>query len=84
MAAWDPDTQDEPTGWHKRPTTPARQAPRRDEQPDYNRPRCVHGCYLHDGCRTIACPEATRDEGPSVREAADDDRRWDLEKAGES
>lgn len=59
VAAWDPDTQDEPTGWHKRPTMPVRRAPRHDEQPDYNRPRCVHGCYLHDGCRTIGCPEAT-------------------------
>lgn len=54
-AAWDPATQDEPTGWHKRPTWPARRAPRRDEQPDYNRPRCEHGCYLHKGCRTVNC-----------------------------
>lgn len=53
------DTQDEPAGWHKRPTWPVRQAPRRDEEPDHNRPRCVHGCYLHDGCRTASCPERT-------------------------
>lgn len=57
VAAWNPDTQDEPTGWHKRPTWPVRQAPRRDEEPDHNRPRCVHGCYLHDGCRTASGPE---------------------------
>ncbi|WP_406170234.1 hypothetical protein OIE52_39050 [Streptomyces canus] len=82
VAAWNPDTQDEPAGWHKRPTQPARQAPRRDEEPDYNQPRCVHGSYLHDGCRTINCPEAIG-AGPTVREAATDDRRWPLEKAGE-
>lgn len=59
VAAWDPDTQDEPAGWHKRPTWPARQAPRRGEEPDYNRPRCLHGCYIDEGCRTTACPERT-------------------------
>lgn len=58
VAAWDPETQDEPTGWHKRPTMPVRRAPRRDEAAEFNRPRCVHGCYLHEGCRTVACPEA--------------------------
>jgi len=50
IAAWDPDAQDEPLGWHTRPTRPVRRAPYRDEQPDYNRPRCEHGCYLHAGC----------------------------------
>ncbi|MFD5788636.1 hypothetical protein ACFWH1_18685 [Streptomyces sp. NPDC127037] len=58
VAAWDPDTQDEPAGWHKRPTYPVRRAPRRDEEPQYNRDRCVHGCYVEDGCRTINCPDA--------------------------
>lgn len=58
VAAWDPDTQDEPEGWHKRPTIPARRAPRREEAPEYNRPRCVHGPYLDAGCRTVNCPEA--------------------------
>ncbi|MFD4315047.1 hypothetical protein [Streptomyces sp. NPDC058548] len=58
VAAWEPDTQDEPAGWHKRPTWPVRQAPRRDEDPLYNRPRCVHGPYLADGCRTVNCPDA--------------------------
>lgn len=56
VAEWDPDIEDEPSGWHKRPTVPAREAPRRNEAPAYNRPRCVHGCYIHDGCRTINCP----------------------------
>ncbi|MEU1071875.1 MULTISPECIES: hypothetical protein [unclassified Streptomyces] len=57
VAAWDSDTQDEPDGWHKRPTMPVRRAPRRDEEPHYNRPRCVHGCYIDAGCRTVACSE---------------------------
>lgn len=57
VAEWDPDIEDEPSGWHKRPTVPVRRAPRRAEAPSYNRPRCVHGCYVHDGCRTIGCPD---------------------------
>lgn len=57
VADWNPDTQDEPTGWHKRPTRPVRRAPRREEEPEHNRPRCVHGCYLDEGCRTVNCPE---------------------------
>lgn len=66
VEAWEPDVQDEPTGWHKRPTSPTRRAPRRDEDPVYNRERCVHGCYLEDGCRTVNCPEelAHRDGRP--------------------
>ncbi|MDX2922722.1 hypothetical protein [Streptomyces sp. NE06-03C] len=63
VAAWDPDTQDEPTGWHKRATDPPRQAPRREEDPEHNRPRCRHGCYVESGCRTINCP----DEKPNRR-----------------
>ncbi|GAA2946377.1 MULTISPECIES: hypothetical protein [Streptomyces] len=58
VAAWDPDTQDEPTGWHKRPTHPVRWAPLRHEDPECNRARCVHGPYLAEGCRTINCPDA--------------------------
>ncbi|WP_328434529.1 hypothetical protein [Streptomyces sp. NBC_00425] len=58
VAAWDPDTQDEPDGWHKRATWPVRRAPRRDTNPGGNRPRCAHGCYLDDGCRTLNCEEA--------------------------
>lgn len=58
VAAWDPATQDEPTGWHKRPTHPVRQAPQRENDPEYNRARCVHGPYIDEGCRTINCPDA--------------------------
>jgi hypothetical protein len=57
-AQWNPQTQDEPPGWHKRPTRPARRAPLRDQEPEYNRPRCEHGCYIAEGCRTIGCPDA--------------------------
>jgi hypothetical protein len=57
VGEWDPDTQDEPMGWHKRPTNPARRAPRREAEPHYNRDRCVHGCYLDEGCRTVNCPD---------------------------
>ncbi|MEU2487104.1 hypothetical protein ABZ593_21155 [Streptomyces sp. NPDC012617] len=62
VAAWDPDTQDEPMGWHKRPTDPARRAPRREEDPQYNRPRCVHGCYVEEGCRTVNCRDTLTHE----------------------
>lgn len=58
VAAWDPDTQDEPAGWHKRPTSPVRRAPHRDPEDPYNRDRCVHGCYLDESCRTVNCEEA--------------------------
>jgi hypothetical protein len=47
LLLWEPDTQDEPLFWHKRAGEP-RRAPGRDHNPDYNRPRCVHGSYLHD------------------------------------
>lgn len=48
VAAWNPQTQDEPAGWHKRPTyNKVRRAPLRDQETDYNRPRCVHGTYTH-------------------------------------
>lgn len=58
VAAWDSGTQDEPTEWHKRPTYDViRRAPRREEDARYNRERCVHGCYLEEGCRTVNCPE---------------------------
>ncbi|MEK8141771.1 hypothetical protein NKH18_01380 [Streptomyces sp. M10(2022)] len=38
VATWDPTTQDEPTGWHKRPTHPARQAPHREKDPSTTGP----------------------------------------------
>lgn len=56
LRAWDPVTQDEPVGWHKRPTSVIRKAPDRTLDPYYNRPRCVHGSYIEEGCRTINCP----------------------------
>lgn len=54
MLAWDPETQNEPLGWKKRPTgIRTRTAPRADEDPSTNRPRCVHGHYPDDGpCET--------------------------------
>lgn len=55
LRAWDLSTQDEPVGWHKRPTARVRLAPQRDRDLEYNRPRCVHGCYIDEGCRTINC-----------------------------
>lgn len=45
-AVFDPDTQDEPLGWHKRAGTDVRRAPNRDQDPEHNRDRCVHGSYL--------------------------------------
>lgn len=56
LRAWNPVIQDEPLGWHKRPTGIIRQAPERSRSPRYNRPRCVHGDYIEEGCRTIGCP----------------------------
>lgn len=51
-AAWDPLTEDEPLGWHKRAGTFVRQAPRR--RPD-DPLRCDHGAWqgacIHVGCR---------------------------------
>jgi len=47
IAMWEPDTQDEPLLWHKR-AGDLRRAPHRDQEPDYNRPRCTHGTYLHE------------------------------------
>lgn len=44
VAVWDPDVQDEPLGWHKR-AGEIRRAPHREEAPQYNRDRCVHGTY---------------------------------------
>lgn len=60
VAAWDPDTQDEPTGWHKRPVHPVRRAPHRDRDPGYNRPRCDHGVYDDQECSSIGCPHWVR------------------------
>ncbi|MFI2434721.1 hypothetical protein [Streptomyces sp. NPDC018693] len=63
VAGWDSDIQDEPAGWHKRPTGDPRRAPRRDEDPHYNRARCEHGSYfLDDGCRVINCRDVREHE----------------------
>ncbi|MFJ9114465.1 hypothetical protein ACIRJO_02835 [Streptomyces sp. NPDC102394] len=58
-AVFQPDTQDEPLGWHKRAGADIRLAPHRDQDPEHNRPRCVHGSYLGaDFCEHAAvCPE---------------------------
>lgn len=57
LEGYDPDTQDEPMGWHKRPGADVRKAPRREEDPEYNRPRCQHGAYLAEQCRDRFCPD---------------------------
>ena len=56
LDVWDLKTQDEPQGWHKRPTVFVRQAPQRHRDMHYNRPRCLHGSYIDEGCRTVNCP----------------------------
>ncbi|MFE3378781.1 hypothetical protein [Streptomyces anulatus] len=66
VAVWDPDTQDEPTGWHKRPTHPVRRAPRRDQDLEYNRPRCHHGSLLAEPCRTVVCHDRDRRDHPEA------------------
>lgn len=57
VAGFDPETQDEPKGWHKRAAEP-RRAPQRHKDPQYNRPRCLHGEYLGEGScsRDPLCP----------------------------
>lgn len=60
VADWNPDTQDEPLLWHKRPTT-RRLAPHRDPADPYNRPRCEHGGYMDDGgCHVAVCHTTIR------------------------
>lgn len=50
LKVWDPETQNEPLGWKKRPATQLiRVAPRAGENPEYNRPRCDHGGYPDTG-----------------------------------
>ncbi|MEW2250414.1 hypothetical protein AB0907_24105 [Streptomyces sp. NPDC006975] len=58
-AVFEPDTQDEPLGWHKRAGGDIRRAPHRDQDPDHNRARCVHGSYYDAGFCEHAevCPE---------------------------
>lgn len=55
LAAWNPDTQDEPPGYKKRATS-YRRAPHRDPDDPLNRDRCEHGGYMaDDDCRTAVC-----------------------------
>src|SRR3546814_17283275 len=46
-AVYEPDTQDEPLGWHKRAGADVRRAPDRDQDPTPHRARCDPGRYLH-------------------------------------
>lgn len=66
LRAWDPVTQDEPMGWHKR-AGDVRWAPERDRDVVYNRARCVHGTYLDaDACGVAdVCPETGKGGGGS-------------------
>lgn len=55
LRAWDPDTQDEPTGWKKR-AAGARLAPSRDPHDPANTPRCEHnGDMITGDCRLTVC-----------------------------
>ncbi|MFF8406930.1 hypothetical protein ACF06P_35545 [Streptomyces sp. NPDC015684] len=58
-AVFEPDTQDEPLGWHKRAGGGLRRAPNRCQDPEHNRPRCVHGSYIDAGLceHTSVCPD---------------------------
>lgn len=52
-AVFEPATQDEPVGWHKRAGADVRRAPHRDQDPEHNRARCVHGSYLDTPACTV-------------------------------
>ena len=55
LAAWDPDTQDEPPGWKKR-AADVRTAPHRNPDDPVNVPRCDHnGDMLAGTCRLTVC-----------------------------
>lgn len=56
LAAFDPVTQDEPLGWHKR-AGDIRRAPVRAADPHHNRERCQHGKYLADRDCDPYCPD---------------------------
>lgn len=79
VSNWDPAAQDEPAGWVRRQThfTRTRKAPRREEAPDYNRPRCRHGSYMDEPCRIDPMYCATSDEsGVPEWEAAGRPAMW--------
>jgi len=50
--AWNPDTDDEPPGWHKRSGRRLRVAPNRTADTQY---RCDHGTYPDNTCPHIGC-----------------------------
>lgn len=52
---FDPDTENEPYGWHKRAGAFVRVAPRPQDckREGYNTPRCVHGSWLSQGQCTV-------------------------------
>lgn len=53
MVAWDPATEDEPAGWHKRPTAVVRRAP---DRPTGAPVRCAHGHWpLLGQCEYVGC-----------------------------
>jgi hypothetical protein len=68
---YDPWTQDEPLGWHKR-AGEVRRAPYRDQDPDHNQSRCIHGSYLHEpACSVVeVCPEFRRTYRPERPQGA--------------
>lgn len=55
VAAWDPETEHEPAGWHKRPWTDMVRVAPSPAGTAHNRPRCEHGSQMDDGCRTYGC-----------------------------
>ncbi|WP_371590868.1 hypothetical protein [Streptomyces sp. NBC_00470] len=63
LKTWDPETQNEPLGWKKRPTRVVRVAPHPETDTGYNRFRCIHGHYPADGpCPDPHCPDRGRPE----------------------
>lgn len=60
VAAWDPETEDEPPGWHKRSTRETRQAPQRDPAALV---RCAHGVYPEGSCADVGCVHWRRPNG---------------------
>ena len=62
LLIWEPEMQDEPQFWHKRPGMNVRKAPRRALNPMYNRDRCSHGSYMDEPCaRDPFCPRENQE-----------------------
>lgn len=63
VIVFDPDSEDEPLWWYKRQGD-LREAPHRDRDPRYNRPRCGHGGYRDEPCRVNKyCPRFSLKDG---------------------